>query len=104
MHASFDTPSRSAEGGFDLDRLRLRFRDPEVEHRYRVESLNESRGLIRVYLIAAAVLYLSFGVLDAVVGGPMVETLWFIRYAIVCPVLLIVAFLTYVPSFDKFSQ
>ncbi|MBL6937950.1 MAG: hypothetical protein ISS15_16325 [Alphaproteobacteria bacterium] len=104
MQASFDTPSRSAESGFDLDRLRLRFRDPEVEDRYRVESLNESRVLIRTYLIAAAVLYLSFGILDAVVGGPMVHTLWFIRYAIVCPVLLTVAFLTYVPSFDRFSQ
>jgi signal transduction histidine kinase len=104
MQASFDTPSRSADSGFDLDRLRLRFRDPEVEDRYRRESLNESRVLIRTYLIAAAALYLSFGILDGVVGGQLVETLWFIRYAVVAPVLIGVSFLTFLPSFERFSQ
>jgi signal transduction histidine kinase len=104
MQTTYDTSSRSAEGGYDLDRLRLRFRDPEVENHYRLESLNEARVLIRIYLSAAAFLYLSFGILDAVVGGALVHTLWFIRYAIVCPTLLAVAFATYLPSFERFSQ
>ena len=104
MQAPFDTASRSAESGFDLDRLHLRFRDPVIEARYRAESLNESRVLIRTYLIAAALLYLTFGILDSVVGGDMVQALWFIRYAIVCPTLLAAAALTYVPSFDRFAQ
>ncbi|HXC54211.1 MAG TPA: ATP-binding protein [Rhizomicrobium sp.] len=104
MQVPFQNTSRSAEGGYDLDRLRLRFSDPGVEARYRIESLNESRSLIRTYLIAAAMLYLTFGILDRVVGGGMVGTLWFIRYAVVCPVLVGAALLTYVPSFEKFSQ
>src|SRR3569833_2846228 len=104
MQTPFDTSSRSAESGFDLDRLRLRFRDPEVEDHYRLESLNEARVLIRTYLIAAAVLYLSFGVLDAVVGGDLVQTLWFIRYGVACPILVGVALATYLPSFERFAQ
>src|ERR1700712_1391908 len=101
MQAFFTSPSRPSEGGYEIDRLRLRFRDHATEARYRVDSLNESRGLIRTYLIAAAMLYLTFGVLDSMVGGPMVHTMWFIRYAVVCPVLLAAAALTYVPSFEK---
>src|ERR1700733_14548999 len=99
MQAPFPTPSRPSEGGYDFDRLRLRFRDAAIEARYRLDSLNESRGLIRTYLVAAAMLYLSFGVLDSVVGGGMVHTLWFIRYALVCPILVGAALATYVPSF-----
>ncbi|HEY0105095.1 MAG TPA: ATP-binding protein [Rhizomicrobium sp.] len=87
-----------------MDQLRLRFCDPAVEARYRRDSLNEARPIIRTYLIAAAVLYLSFGILDAEVGGSVVGTLWFIRYAIVCPIFVATALLTYVPSFEKFSQ
>jgi two-component system cell cycle sensor histidine kinase PleC len=104
MQAPFHSTSRPTEGGYDFDRLRLRFRDAAIEARYRVDSLNESRSLIRTYLIAAAMLYLSFGVLDSVVGGGMVHALWFIRYAVVAPVLIGAAMLTYVPSFEKFSQ
>ena len=104
MQAPFPATSRSSEGGYDFDRLRLRFRDSAIETRYRLDSLNESRGLIRTYLIAAATLYLSFGILDGVVGGTMVHTLWFIRYAVVCPILVGAALMTYVPSFDRYSQ
>ena len=104
MQAPFQTTSRPNDSGYDFDRLRLRFREDAIEARYRVESLNESRSLIRTYLIAAALLYLTFGILDSVVGGAMVHTLWFIRYAVVCPVLLGAAGLTLVPSFERFSQ
>src|SRR5665213_3858172 len=104
MQAPFQTTSRANDSGYDFDRLRLRFREHAIEARYRVESLNESRSLIRTYLIAAALLYLTFGILDSVVGGTMVHTLWFIRYAVVCPVLLGAAGLTLVPSFERVSQ
>ncbi len=104
MQAPFQTNSRTTESGYGLDRLRLRFCDDALEARYAIESLNESRSLIRTYLIAAAMLYLTFGVLDSVVGGDTVHTLWFIRYAVVCPVLLGAAALTYVPSFERYSQ
>ncbi|MBV9904990.1 MAG: hypothetical protein JO346_10475 [Alphaproteobacteria bacterium] len=104
MQPPFENLSGSAEGGYDIDTLRLRFRDGATERRYRAESINESRAMIRIYLTAAATLFLAFGVLDSVVGGDTVQTLWFIRYALVCPILLGAALLTYVPTFDQFAQ
>jgi two-component system, cell cycle sensor histidine kinase PleC len=104
MQAPSQNAPPTSEGGYDLDELRLRFCDPEVEARFRRESTNEARTIIRIYLLAAALLYLSFGFLDALVGEPVVATLWFIRYAIVCPVLVASAMLTYVPPFERFAQ
>jgi len=89
---------------FAIDRVRLRFRDPQTERQYLSESLNEARTLIRTYLVAAALLYLMFGILDYVVGGSLVATLWFVRYAIVCPIFLAAAAMTYVPAFDTLAQ
>ena len=104
MSLQFDDSLSTPDQAYGLDRLRLRFREPAIERQYLTESLNESRTLIRTYLIAAAVLYLTFGILDWVVGGSMVGTLWFVRYALVCPILLSAAAMTYVPAFDKFAQ
>ncbi|HEY2883707.1 MAG TPA: ATP-binding protein [Rhizomicrobium sp.] len=104
MSLQFEKDSSSPEQAFGIDRVRLRFRDPETERRYLSESLNEARTLIRIYLVAAALLYLTFGVLDYVVGGSLVATLWFVRYAIVCPIFLAAAAMTYVPAFDTLAQ
>ena len=104
MSLQFEKNSSSPEQAFGIDRVRLRFRDPETERRYLSESLNEARTLIRIYLVAAALLYLTFGVLDYVVGGSLVATLWFVRYAIVCPIFLAAAAMTYVPAFDTLAQ
>jgi two-component system, cell cycle sensor histidine kinase PleC len=104
MSLQFEKNSSSPEQAFGIDRVRLRFRDPETERRYLSESLNEARTLIRIYLVAAALLYLMFGFLDYVVGGSLVATLWFVRYAIVCPIFLAAAAMTYVPAFDTLAQ
>jgi two-component system, cell cycle sensor histidine kinase PleC len=104
MQASLTNSALAGEGGYDLDKLRLRFCDDAVEARYRSESLDESRSLIRTYLFAAALLYLTFGILDLQVGGPVVGWLLFIRYGVVCPILVATALLTFVPSFERFSQ
>jgi two-component system, cell cycle sensor histidine kinase PleC len=104
MSLQFDKNSSSPEQAFAIDRVRLRFRDPQTERRYLSESLNEARTLIRIYLVAAALLYLCFGFLDYVVGGSLVATLWFVRYAIVCPIFLAAAAMTYTPTFDTLAQ
>ena len=104
MSLQLDNSLTTPEEAFGIDRLRLRFRDPSLERRYLTESLNESRVLIRTYLVAAAVLYLLFGVLDWFVGGSMVAELWFVRYAFVGPILLTAAAMTYMPTFDRFAQ
>ena len=104
MSLQFEKNSSPAEQAFAIDRVRLRFRDSQTERQYLSESLNEARTLIRIYLVAAALLYLMFGFLDYVVGGSLVATLWFVRYAIVCPIFLAAAAMTYVPAFDTLAQ
>jgi signal transduction histidine kinase len=99
-----DNISKLLEGEFGLDPVRLRFHDSALEKSYRADMLREARFIICIYLVAAAFLYLVFGVLDRVVGGGAVAELWFIRYAIVCPVLLLAAAMIYLPSLDRYSQ
>ena len=93
-----------AEHEFLLDRLRLRFRSPEVERRFQQENITESLGIIRLYLAAAVALYLVFGVLDAITGDPALKTLLFIRCVVVAPILLCSCVATFHPAFPKYSQ
>jgi len=60
--------------------------------------------LIRLSLILGAILYGFFGTLDAYVMGDAVYDVWLIRYAIVIPVLLGIAFSTYHQKFAAVSQ
>ncbi len=99
-----DNGSKASEGEFDLDLVRLRFRDSAVEKSFCVEILREDRLIICSYLVAAACLYLSFAALDYFDGGAVVADLWFIRYAIACPVLLLAAAMIHQPSLDRFAQ
>jgi two-component system cell cycle sensor histidine kinase PleC len=94
----------SAETDFALDLVRLRFIDRGIEDAYRTDTLNQSRLIVCFYLVGAAVLYLAFGFLDWVVGGSVTGELWFIRYAIVCPVFLGTALLISFPAFDRYAQ
>ena len=89
---------------YPLRKFSLRFVDSEIEREYRKTDIEESRPLIRTYLIAAAALYLSFGALDIQVAGPAADRLLFVRYGLVCPVLLGVAMATYLPTFSRYAQ
>ena len=98
------TSPPSAETDFALDLARLRFIDPGIEDAYRTDTLNQSRRIVCLYLVGAAALYLAFGFLDWVVGGSVTGELWFIRYAIVCPIFLGTALLISIPAFDRYAQ
>ena len=93
-----------AAGELAYSRLWLRFLDPETERRFAHRALRESMVFIRTYLIAGIALYMLFGVLDSQLGGQAVTSLFVIRYAIVCPILLAIFGLTFTPYFEKFSQ
>ena len=43
---------------------------------------------LRIFLILGSLLYASFGILDAVLMPEQKYTIWFIRFIIVCPVIL----------------
>jgi signal transduction histidine kinase len=104
MRAPETNPLKAEEQNFELDRLRLRFRDPEVEHVFLRDTLIQSINFIRAYLIAGIGLYIAFGVLDAVVGGAARNSMLLIRYGIVSPITLSIFALTFFPVFYRVAQ
>src|SRR5262249_15680007 len=63
-----------------------------------------SMFFIRLYLLAGTSLYILFGLLDAQVSGAALPQVFFIRYAIVSPILLIDCFLSFTRIFEKIGQ
>jgi len=89
---------------YDLDKVRLSFLDPKVERVFEQETLRQSIGVIRLYLAAGTLLYMSFGVLDFIVCRQFLFALFAIRYGFVCSVLLVVLALTFTPFFERIGQ
>ncbi len=68
--------------------------------RYASTSLNP----LRYTLGLALLLYTVFGVLDYLIAPELWSRFWFIRFAIVCPSILIVLFATFKTEFQKIMQ
>ncbi|MCC6223694.1 MAG: hypothetical protein IT201_09440, partial [Thermoleophilia bacterium] len=84
-------------------KLQLRFPD-EAETRfvdaYRAGTITTTR----LALALAIVLYTLFAILDVKVMPLSKPELWLIRFAVVCPILILVLALTYVPSLARQTQ
>ncbi|HEX7760777.1 MAG TPA: ATP-binding protein [Caulobacteraceae bacterium] len=89
---------------YDLNGPWLRFRDPDVESLFTRETFAQSIVFIRAYLLAGAGLYFTFGFLDLIIGGAIADYLLAIRYGIVCPILLGIFGLTFLPAFFRIGQ
>jgi len=104
MSSKRATPLKSEELPFELDRVWLRFRDPEVESVFLDDTLRYSINFIRAYLVGATGLFALFGILDYVVGGTALRSMYVIRYGVGVPVLLSVLALTLFPLFYRVAQ
>ncbi len=89
---------------YRLDNIRLRFRDPAIERIFVRESLKDALGVIRLYIAGGLLFYIVFGALDLIIGGPDLTRLWLIRFGLVCPGLLCVLGLTFLPVFARVTQ
>ena len=69
-------------------------------HGYNTKSLNH----IRISLFLGLILYAVFGFFDVALAPEQKTQLWFIRYAVVCPCILISILLSMVPGFVKYVQ
>jgi len=87
----------------ELRPLTLSFGRP-VEREFMDDYLRKSLGQIRLTIIVAALLYASFGVLDAAVAPAATKTLWLIRFAGFLPLSALVFLLSYVPVFRRTWQ
>jgi signal transduction histidine kinase len=93
-----------AEPAYLLNAITLRFKDAAIERRYHVDHVIQALPIVRTALVASALAYALFGVLDfGIIPEARVIAAW-IRYAVVCPVLLGMVCLTYAEFFPRFAQ
>jgi two-component system cell cycle sensor histidine kinase/response regulator CckA len=76
----------------------------ELEDGFREDYFINSLKMVRFSLLAGIALYGFFGILDAELIPQMKETLWIVRFAIVCPFLLGVIIFSYLPFYKHFFQ
>ena len=94
----------SSESSYLLNPITLRFNDPAAERRFNLSYLVHELPILRASLIGAALTYAGFGLLDfSIIPEAQVIAAW-IRYAIVCPVLLGIVVLTYTKFFHRAAQ
>lgn len=98
-----DTPSTLGID-YPMNRLTLRFADKALERRFAVEHLARALPMMRIFLLGASLFYAAFGFLDAFVISEAKVAAWVIRYAVVCPILICTAALSYSPFFVAISQ
>ncbi len=72
---------------FKYNKFTLAFSDSETEKRFHESYRESSLFQIRLAMVAGFMLYALFGFLDAALVPEQKQILWFIRYAIVCPLI-----------------
>ena len=76
----------------------LRFASQELEDAFKEEYQRASLRHIRFAVAMALFLVAMFGLLDAIIQPAIVGDLWLIRYGMICPFIIIVLALTFVPK------
>src|SRR5262245_5442017 len=104
MSSQSAAPPKTDDHAFELDRVRLRFRDPKVESVFLSATLRSSVNFIRAYLIAGLLLYAAFAILDTVTQDPAMYWIFAIRFVIVCPFLIGIFTFTFFQQFYRFAQ
>ncbi len=84
--------------------ISLRFSDDVLEKRFAVDLVVRGMFSIRIFLLAGALLYSLFGILDYYVLPKTVNIIWTIRYGAVIPPLIIILVMTYFPVFIRYGQ
>jgi signal transduction histidine kinase len=84
--------------------ISLRFRDAAVERRFNADYLNQALPTLRLSLLGAAATYASFGILDHYIIPEVSGIAAWIRYALVCPMLVAVVLMSYATWFPRVAQ
>jgi len=86
--------------------LNLSFRDKTgtLEKEFQDDYFTKFVGQARVSLVIAIIFYSLFGILDAQLAPEIRNQLWFIRYAVFCPITALILLLSFFPSFKNYMQ
>jgi len=82
---------------------RLHF-DGELEGLFLRDYFNNSLGLSRAALVCSTLLFVAFGFLDPYTIPSAVREVWFLRFAVVFPILLIVIGLSFMSVYRRIMQ
>lgn len=82
----------------------LRFTDPDTEKLFTGRQLEQSLPIVRLFLVAAGLMYGAFGILDVYIIPEASGIAWIIRFGIVCPMLFGMAALSFSPIFIPLAQ
>ncbi|HET6420095.1 MAG TPA: ATP-binding protein [Geobacteraceae bacterium] len=80
----------------------LSFQDGDLEAAFRRDFFEKNLSLYRIILVLGAFLYALFGIHDYWIIPDFRVEAWFIRFAIVCPLLLGIFLFSYSKHFRKF--
>lgn len=80
------------------------FFSEELEKMFADDYFKKTVYIARLGLALAFILYASFGVLDVFISPITKEITWFIRYAIVCPIISFVFVMSFFHIFKKIMQ
>src|SRR5574341_1731385 len=81
--------------------ITLSFDDSSLEKAFRADFFDKNLTLYRVILILGAFLYGLFGIHDYWIIPDIYRQAWFIRYVLICPLLLAIFVFTYSRHFRK---
>jgi signal transduction histidine kinase len=90
--------------GYRFNALTLRFLDPAVERRFKLDHLAQALPIVRVVFIGSILAYAIFGALDFILIPDARWVAALIRYGVVCPAVCIIFCLTYTKWFPRFAQ
>jgi class 3 adenylate cyclase len=91
---------RALDGG--LDRLRLRFRDPDLEDRFRTHFANHNITNVRIGHVLGVVMWVTWGFMVRNYLGSDRSLDLVVRYGVLIPLALIGFALTFVPHYPRF--
>ncbi|MFA6411164.1 MAG: response regulator [Syntrophales bacterium] len=104
--SNFTAAAKKDLQAMNLNRITLAFTGSSAGLEGPFQSYYTSRTLahIRIALLMGALMYGSFGILDALLLPNHKHLAWLIRYVFVCPMILAVFGATFVPSLHRILQ
>ncbi|PKP78925.1 MAG: hypothetical protein CVT81_01615 [Alphaproteobacteria bacterium HGW-Alphaproteobacteria-3] len=89
---------------YTIEPIRLRFHQPDLEHRFNVDNFARQVGLLRLSIALGAIIFAVYAVFDPFIIPEVTHEAWAIRLGLACPLLLFIVAISYMPGFSYRHQ
>jgi PAS domain S-box-containing protein len=86
-----------------LNKITLSFKN-SLENEFKEDYFSSSLPLLRLSFLLGLFYYSAFAILDYLVMPDIIYKIWFIRFSVVCPAIIIMLILSYSKNFYKWWQ